>query len=176
VLVAHAAAHDVAFLCAELGRCGRAWERAHYLDTLALSRRCLRLPSHRLGAVAAALGIDSPRPHRADNDVRVTRALLAHLVTAERPATVRDLWRTAAGARHVDPRIVARAGEALARGLPVRVSYLPSRGGRELLALRVTEVRADLDPPLVLGYLLLSRGRRELRADRILGLELATEG
>ena len=29
----------------------------------------------------------------------------------------------------------------------------------------------DLDPPRVLGYLLPSRSRRELRADRILAIE-----
>ena len=35
----------------------------------------------------------------------------------------------------------------------------------------VTAVRTDLDPPQVLGYLLPSRSRRELRADRILALD-----
>jgi hypothetical protein len=36
----------------------------------------------------------------------------------------------------------------------------------------VTDVRTDLDPPQVLGYLLPSRSRRELRADRILALDV----
>ncbi len=37
-------------------------------------------------------------------------------------------------------------------------------------------VRTDLDPPRVLGYLLPSRSRRELRADRILAIEPISPG
>jgi DNA polymerase-3 subunit epsilon len=41
--------------------------------------------------------------------------------------------------------------------------------------MRITDVRTDLDPPRVLGYLLPSRSRRELRADRILAIEAIPE-
>ena len=36
------------------------------------------------------------------------------------------------------------------------------------------EVRSDLDPPRVVGYQLPGRGRRQLRADRILRVEPAS--
>jgi DNA polymerase-3 subunit epsilon len=35
----------------------------------------------------------------------------------------------------------------------------------------VTAVLTDLDPPVVLGYLQHTRGRRQLRADRIVRIE-----
>ena len=35
----------------------------------------------------------------------------------------------------------------------------------------VTEILSDVDPPRAIGYLLPGRGRRELRADRILRIE-----
>jgi len=35
----------------------------------------------------------------------------------------------------------------------------------------VTAIELDLDPPRVIGYQLPGRGRRELRADRILRIE-----
>ena len=52
----------------------------------------------------------------------------------------------------------------------VIVRYRPAHRGPEDLVMRLTAVRTDLDPPRVLGYLLASRGRRELRADRILAI------
>jgi DNA polymerase-3 subunit epsilon len=58
----------------------------------------------------------------------------------------------------------------------VRVRYRPARRGPEELVVRVMGVRTDLDPPRVLGYLLPSRSRRELRADRILAIEPLDQG
>ena len=51
------------------------------------------------------------------------------------------------------------------------VRYRPARRRPEELVFCVTGVRTDLDPPRVLGYLLPSRSRRELRADRILAID-----
>jgi DNA polymerase-3 subunit epsilon len=48
------------------------------------------------------------------------------------------------------------------------LTYRPSKKPRQVLKMVVTLVRTDLDPPRVIGYLLPGRGRRELRADRIL--------
>ena len=53
----------------------------------------------------------------------------------------------------------------------VKIRYRPSHRGPEDLTMVITGVRTDLDPPRVLGYLLPSRSRRELRADRILAVE-----
>jgi DNA polymerase-3 subunit epsilon len=174
VLVAHAAAWDVSFLEAELGRAGRPRRIAHYLDTLTLSRRAFALPSHRLGVLCAELGIPPGQAHRAASDVAALRAVFAHVVAVLAPRTPRDLWHVRIGQRRARPDLVAAAVLALEHAAPVTVRYRPSRRPPEELVFCVTGVREDLDPPRVLGYLLPSRSRRELRADRILAIAPVT--
>jgi DNA polymerase-3 subunit epsilon len=67
--------------------------------------------------------------------------------------------------------VLAAALAALEAGADVTVRYRPAHRAPEDFAMRITAVRTDLDPPRVLGYLLPSRSRRELRADRILAIE-----
>ncbi|MCC6556227.1 MAG: 3'-5' exonuclease [Polyangiaceae bacterium] len=171
VLVAHAASWDVAFLEAELSRAGRARRVAHYLDSLTLARRAFSFPSHSLAALCRELGVRRDREHRAEDDVRALRAVFSRIVQVLSPATPRDLWHVRIGGRSARPTLIAAAILAVERGVPVRVRYRPSGRGAEELSVRVTGVRTDLDPPRVLGYLLPSRSRRELRADRILAIE-----
>jgi DNA polymerase-3 subunit epsilon len=59
-------------------------------------------------------------------------------------------------------------------GQPVELRYRPSGRGPQEMSFVVTAVARELDPPRVFGYELPSRGRRELRADRILGARLAS--
>lgn len=179
-LVAHGAKWDVGFLTAELGRLGRSWTCPHFLDTLSLSRRQVDAPRHGLIPLTAHLGIDNPRPHRADNDVAVTRALFAHLeglfLDARRggpPPTLRDLWRLSAGQRVVEPSVLAAVEDAVAGGARAEVHYRSAnRRAAQRFTFRATRLRSDLDPPVVLGYLQRTRGRRELRLDRILEFRL----
>jgi DNA polymerase-3 subunit epsilon len=173
IVVAHAAAWDVAFLEAELARAGRPHRVAHYLDTLTLSRRAFALPSHRLSALCDELGIKRERAHRAGDDVAALRAVFDRLVVTLAPATPRDLWHVRIGERHARPDVVAAALRALEGDVPVKIRYRPARRGTEDLTVRITAVRTDLDPPRVLGYLLPARSRRELRSDRILAIEPA---
>ncbi len=173
VLVAHAAAWDVSFLEAELARAGRPRKIEHYLDTLTLSRRAFALPSHRLSALVAELGIPHENAHRAEADVLALRAVWSAIVRVLAPKTPRDLWHVRIGERHTRPELLEAALAALEGDTPVRVRYRPSHRAPEDLTMRVTAVRTDLDPPRVLGYLLPSRSRRELRADRILAIEAA---
>ena len=94
------------------------------------------------------------------------------LATAELgAATPRELWHVRAGERKARPEIVAAALAAAERSEKVRVRYRPAGRGAEDLVVVVLGVRTDLDPPRVLGYLLPSRSRRELRADRILAID-----
>lgn len=171
VLVAHGAAWDVCFLEAELQRAGHPRWIEHYLDTLTLSRRAFALPSHRLSALAAELGITHDDAHRAAGDVRALRGLWSALVRVLLPRSPRDLWHVRVGEKHVRPDLLEAAIEALEGDLPVKIRYRPSHRAPEVLTMRVTGVRTDLDPPRVLGYLLPSHSRRELRADRILAIE-----
>lgn len=171
IVVAHGASWDVAFLEAELARAGRARQIPDYLDTLPLSRRAFMLKSHSLSSLCAAWGIERVRAHRAGDDVAALRAVWGRVVNVLAPRTPRDLWHVRIGERHARPGLVEAAMRAAEKGRPVRVRYRPSHRPPEELVVCVTSVRTDLDPPRVLGYLLPTRSRRELRADRILAIE-----
>ncbi len=170
IVVAHAAWHDVEFLAAESARAKIPFDQPHYVDTLSLSRRAFALKSHSLVSLCQTLGIAHDRPHRAEPDVAAMRALFDKIVAVLHPATPRDLWHVRVGERHARPEVLALATRAVEEASDVIVRYRPAHRGPEELAMRLTAVRTDLDPPRVLGYLLASRGRRELRADRILAI------
>jgi DNA polymerase-3 subunit epsilon len=168
VLVAHAASYDARFLEMELARAGRPTKIAHFLDTLVLSRRVFGFPSHALARLGQELGAPPGRSHRASDDVRTLRHVFEAVCAELQPASPRDLWETEIGRRRARPAILATLAEASACGDPVRVRYRPSGKPPVDLVLVVIRVSGELDPPRVIGYLLPSRGRRELRADRIL--------
>jgi DNA polymerase-3 subunit epsilon len=170
ILVAHAAAWDVAFLEAELARAGHPTRLVCFLDTLVLSRRAFAFPSHRLGVLCEALGIARDGAHRAAHDVAALRAVFSRAIEVLTPQTPRDLWNVRVGLKYARPDLVAAAVEAAAREATVTVRYRPSHRPPEDICFRVTGVRTDLDPPRVLGYLLPSHSHRELRADRILAI------
>jgi DNA polymerase-3 subunit epsilon len=171
VLVAHAAEWDVRFLLAEMGRAGRAATITHWLDTLTLARRSFAFPSYSLDALCASLGIDRGRAHRADSDVTAMRVLFERCVLILAPESARDLWEVKIAQRRARAVIVSACEAAVEHGLPVQIVYRPSRKPPEPLRMVLTEVRSDLDLPRVIGYQLPGRGRRELRADRILRVE-----
>lgn len=170
IVIAHAAWHDVEFLAAEHARAGLPFDAPFYIDTLSLSRRAFALKSHSLVSLCGVLGIPHPHPHRAEPDVAAMRAVFREIVGVLRPATPRDLWHVRVGQKHARPEVLASATRAVETATDVIVRYRPAHRGPEDLAMRLTAVRADLDPPRVLGYLLASRSRRELRADRILAI------
>ncbi|UQA62120.1 3'-5' exonuclease [Polyangium aurulentum] len=171
IIVAHAAQWDVTFLEAELSRVGPPRVFPFYLDTLTLSRRSFALPAHNMAALCASLGVPQPRAHRAADDVHTLRQVFQRILGVLAPRTPRDLWHVRIGQRHARPAIVEAALAAAESGAIMRVRYRPAHRAPEELTFRVTGVRTDLDPPRVLGYLLPSRSRRELRADRILALD-----
>ena len=171
VFVAHAAEWDIKFLAAEMARVSRPFSVPHYLDTLTLSRRAFALPSHSLEALCTHFGLDRGRAHRAGDDVRAMRAVFARCTAALGPVSPRDLWEVRIAARRARAAIVQQCEAAVNFGVPVVVTYRASRRPPEPMTMVLTEVRAGLDPPRVLGYQLPGRGRRELRADRILKVE-----
>jgi DNA polymerase-3 subunit epsilon len=184
VFVAHAARYDIAFLRSEMGRLGRTFDVPFAVDTLALSRRAFGFKSHALGALAEELHVDRGKAHRAGDDVRVLRAVFVRLVEILRPTSARDLFEVRVGERMARESVLEKLHEAEKSGAPQKVRYRPSGKRAEDLVFVVTGVRAEpaannrvdgartrLDPPVVFGYLLPSRGRRQLRADRILSVE-----
>jgi DNA polymerase III subunit epsilon len=171
IVVAHGVELDLSFLRAEFARLGREMPKIEgFVDTLPLARRCFALSSYRLDRLSAELGLDHPRPHRAGDDARATMQLFWRTVGLLEPSSAGDLRGVRVGERRARPELVERAERARASAEPVAVRYRPSRRGPEGLAMVITEVRTDLDPPRVLGYLVPGRGRRELRADRILAI------
>ena len=170
-IVAHAAEWDVKFLLAELARVGRTASITHWLDTLVMARRSYAFPSYSLDALCATLGIDRGRAHRADSDVAAMRHVFEGCVAILAPVSVRDLWEVRVAERRAREAIVQACEAAVEHAVPVQLTYRPSRRAPEALLMMLTEVRSDLDPPRVIGYQLPGRGRRELRADRILRVE-----
>jgi DNA polymerase-3 subunit epsilon len=173
IFVAHAADYDITFLCAEMKRAGRELTVEHFVDTLVLSRRAFALTSHSLTSVASHLGVARGRAHRAGDDVRALRGVFDGLVKALAPVSVRDLWEVRIAERRARAAILSACEAAVEHAAPVELVYRPTRKAAQTLTMIVTEVRAGLDPPRVLGYLLPGRGRRELRADRILRVAFA---
>lgn len=74
-ILGHNVHFDVNMLYDDLTRCLGCPLPNDFFDTLRLSRKLLpQLPHHRLGDVAAALGVPYPGAHRALGDCRITQA------------------------------------------------------------------------------------------------------
>ena len=178
VFVAHGASWDVAFIEAEMRRAGRPLSVAFWLDTLNLSRRAFGLAKHSLDALRTHFGIDSARAHRADADVLALREVFARCVAAFEsdsdavsPTTPRDLWEVRVAERKAREQILAICKDALEAGREITVVYRPRARPPEPMRMVLTSIELGLDPPRVIGYQLPGRGRRDLRADRILRIE-----
>jgi DNA polymerase-3 subunit epsilon len=176
IIVAHAAVWDVRFLEAEFARAGIASAEApqHWLDTLVLARRAFAFPTHSLDALCRQLGLERGQAHRAESDVRAMREVFDRCVAVLAPVSPRDLWEVRIGERRARQAIVDACEAAVKHGAPVTVTYRAARRAPEPLSMVLLEVRSDLDPPRVVGYQLPGRGRRQLRADRILRIEPPT--
>ena len=172
ILVAHAAEWDVRFLEMEMARAQKTFEIGPCLDTLVLARRAFALPRHSLDALCTHFAIDRGKPHRAAPDVFAMRRVFDHCVEALAPKSARDLWEVRVAEKVARHTIVSACEAAAQSGTPVLVTYRPSRRAPESWVMVLTHVLTDLDPPRVIGYQLPGRGRRELRADRILRVDL----
>ncbi len=178
VFVAHGASWDVAFIEAEMRRTGREYTVGFWLDTLNLSRRAFGLAKHSLDALRAHFGLDASRAHRADADVVALRDVFARCVAAFEshaggvaPTTPRDLWEVRVAEKKAREQVLAICKDALAAGREITVVYRPRARPPEPMRMVLTSIDLGLDPPRVIGYQLPGRGRRDLRADRILRIE-----
>ncbi|MFO0675015.1 MAG: 3'-5' exonuclease [Polyangiaceae bacterium] len=171
IFVAHAAEWDIRFLAAEFGRVGVTFAPTHWLDTLVLARRAFLQRSYSLDALAVGLEFDRGHAHRADGDVLAMRRLFAKCLELLAPTSPRDLWEVRVAERKARAAILEACEAARRESRPVELTYRPSKKPAETMTLVVQGVLSELDPPKVLGYQLPGRGRRELRADRILRVD-----
>jgi DNA polymerase III epsilon subunit family exonuclease len=160
ILMAHNARFDLGFLAAALFTAQLELPAHAVLDTLALSRKCLRtLRSHRLENVAMRLGVATHEDHRALSDarlaMRIFRAMLACRPDVE---TIEKLFELAApkafdeGGHHGFPAPAQHEELQLAiRGQLTVVIHYSGAGGE---AVRRVTPRAILQ----------ARGRRYLSA------------
>ena len=104
LLLAHNARFDLGFLGVALSEIGRPRPPFAVEDTAELARAlCPALPSYRLEAVAAALGIPGAQDHRALPDARLAFAVLSRLLARDRRIhTVADLAQRTAFLRFSD--------------------------------------------------------------------------
>lgn len=171
VPVAHGAWWDVAFLRAEMERAQVPFAIDHYLDTLNLSRRAFGLDKHSLDALRTHFQIDVGPAHRADTDVLALREVFRRCVEALDPTTARDLFEVRIAERKARDTVLAQCKEAFDAQREVTIVYRARARPAEPLRMMITAIELGLDPPRVIGYQLPGRGRRELRADRILRIE-----
>lgn len=78
-LVGHNIAFDVGFINAHLARLGMPKLANPMMDTIAIAKRLLIIPSYSLEKVAAYLKVPQPTAHRAMADVNTTREVLLKL-------------------------------------------------------------------------------------------------
>ncbi len=169
-VVGHGVELDAAFLAMELDRAGRPAQKLRLIDTLVLARRCLGLPRSRLADVAARLEIPFSVTHRARPDAEATRGVFFALAELLDARTLEDLEAVRIGASEARPAIVEALRDAVASKRPVRLRYRTARRGLVDLDLILTRLHEDATPPRVVGFETVSRSRRELRADRVLGV------
>jgi DNA polymerase-3 subunit epsilon len=166
----------VAFIHAEMQRAARDFQVSFYIDTLNLSRRAFGLQKHSLDALRTHFEIDASRAHRADADVDALRTVFARCVDALEPTTPRDLWEVRVAERRVREEVLAQCKEAIDAGREITLVYRARSRPAEPMRMVLTGIDLGLDPPRVIGYQLPGRGRRELRADRILRIETEIAG
>lgn len=171
VPVAHAASWDARFLHAELGRVGLDLTLEHWIDTLWLSRRAFLFPTHSLTALRGHFGLTPEKSHRAGGDVAAMREVFRRCADVLRPVSARDLWETLSSSDRARSVVMEALVAAKESGVPVKIAVRTAGKPVRELVVVVTEILSDMDPPRAIGYLLPGRGRRELRADRILRIE-----
>lgn len=86
-IVGHNIGFDMSFINAHLVRLGRKPLTNPTLDTLALAKRYLIIPSYSLKNVAAYLKVQQPHAHRALIDVITTREVLFKLIERAKTKT-----------------------------------------------------------------------------------------
>lgn len=171
ILVGHGVLFDQKFLEHELARASQPSAEIGWLDTLPMARRAIHTKSHQLRKLTELLEISHPNPHRAHDDAHAVMRLFHRLVEMLGARTPLDLWHVRIGEGHSRPDVLDRARLALASGRTVQVRYRPARRAPEVYRMILTAIHDGFEPARICGYETETRGRLELRADRVLSVE-----
>jgi DNA polymerase III epsilon subunit len=178
VLVAHNAPFDLGFLDAEFRACEMSTLENPVIDTLALARRCFRLPSNRLGSLAYRLGLDSRGEHRALVDVLTTKALLERIVSdlAEQGVgTLDDLIAAQGGpierSRTETTPLPPQIQEALNGGDRIEMRYVSAQGEETERVITPRGVTSCAGHMYLIAWCHLRNDERNFRLDRIVEMK-----
>lgn len=175
VYVAHNAPFDLGFLRAEYSAAGRIFPERPTIDTVALARRYLHLPSNRLGALAREFRISVPDAHRARGDCRTTRQVLAAiilrvfpgedppvgaLVSTSRPPEVTDLALS-------DGVLPPSLAEMISAKRDIEITYVSANGSQTTRAIRVKGTTCVGRHMYLVADCMMRGEERSFRLDRI---------
>ena len=181
VVVAHNAPFDLGFVSNEFHLAHQECPDNLALDTLALLRGYFNFPSNSLPKVAARLGIQPGRSHRALDDVLTTRAVFSYMADelGRRGAhTLGDFlrwqggavaWRTAA---RPDVPLPPALEEALRLNRQVFLRYVDDAGAQTERWVSPIAVRSDRDYLYLRAFCHLRNGERSFRLDRVLEMRV----
>ncbi len=186
IFVAHGADWDIKFLEAAFERLSASKEEpaseeerppvadslriGSFIDTLHLTRRAFVLESHSLDRLRAHFKIDTGPAHRAGSDVAAMREVFRRVTAALAPKTPRDLWEVRVGINVARTEILEACEAAIKSEKPVKIVYRPSRRAAETIHVVLTALTKSEESAHVTGYHVASRGRVELRGERILSV------
>jgi DNA polymerase III epsilon subunit family exonuclease len=133
ILAAHNAPYDIAMILGPGLAQGLSPAGNPVIDTCRLSRRLIDAPNYRLGTIAAKLGIDITRAHRAMPDTEATTAVLveclkrmgasATMADVERVSSAKIRFGSGSASGWRIPDRLAAITEALERGSSAKIVY-----------------------------------------------------
>jgi DNA polymerase-3 subunit epsilon len=178
VLVAHNAPFDLGFLAAELEIARRLPPEGPVLDTLTLARRVYSFPRNSLGAVSAALEVETGVAHRAMGDVETTSNVLERMLwDLDRrwgATTLGQILSFQGGSIPYPvsdiPPLPPAIAEALERRGRVRMRYVDARGQETERSVRPLRVQGRQGYLYLIAHCYRAEALRTFRLDRVVDM------
>jgi DNA polymerase III subunit epsilon len=175
-LLAHNAAFDAGFLGTELSRAGLPIPECAIFDTLALARRRLpMLPSHRLQAVVAHLGLDSRGTHRAMADSLLVKQIWLRLEGHHQSSGVMSFKMFEARGQPPLPVGWAVLEQLVARGSVLQIEYEGGTRGSARRSITPRRLESRGGSHFLVAVCHIDSIEKSFRVDRIRALEFSSE-
>lgn len=175
LIVAHNATFDATFIAAEWILTGRPPLLNPCACTLQLARRRFNFWRNNLGQVARALGVRTPRAHRAMNDVWVTSQVFQRMLKDLHGGgihTVGDLMYAQGGPIYFPPpppiELPSPLAEAVHNRTPIGIRYLDDNDNTTERVIEPYYLSSHRDYDYLVAFCRLRNAQRTFRLDRIL--------